>query len=32
MTYGGYELGDCYVKDIKDYARLVETDYDEVVT
>lgn len=26
FTYGGHELGDCYVKDIKAHARCVATD------
>lgn len=31
MTYGMDDIGDVYVADIKTYAYLVETDYDEEV-
>ena len=31
MTYGSYDIGDTYVKDVKGYATLVETDYNEEV-
>jgi hypothetical protein len=27
FTYGGYEMGDCYVKDIVDHARLIQSAY-----
>lgn len=29
MTYGSYDIGDVYVAEIKRYAILMETDYDE---
>lgn len=29
MTYGSWEYGDTYVKDVKQYAMLVSTDYGE---
>lgn len=28
MTYGSWEYGDTYVKDVKDYGLLVSTNYD----
>jgi len=31
MTYGSYDIGDTYVKDVKGYAYLISTDYDEEI-
>jgi len=28
MTYGSYDLGDTYIADYTNYARLISTDYD----